>query len=62
MSKSLERDVIELWNEGLMPEDIAEKLGAMQDFIEEVIESEIFYKGDKDGNTTRNKLRQAQSM
>ena len=56
MSRNLEQAVIELWDEGLMPEDIAEKLGIMQDFIEEVIESEIFYKGGKDVNTQRNSL------
>lgn len=39
----LEKQVLGLWNQGMMPEDIAGKLNLNQDYIEDVIETENNY-------------------
>lgn len=39
----LEKQVLGLWNQGMMPEDIAGKLNLNQDYIEDVVECEANY-------------------
>jgi len=49
----LEGQVLNLWNEGMMPEDIAGKLNLDQDFIEDVVECESNYRMVENGNNRK---------